>query len=260
MAFHGKLALVTGAASGMGQLSAWRLADGGATVAAVDVDEDGLARTVAGRPSVRGYRCDLANLEEVRATVARIRAELGAIDRVTHAAAIMPTAPLLEMPIEKIERVMRVNYEGTLHITMATLPEMVASRSGDLIFYGSLAGEVPTPHLGAYNASKAAVNRFAEVLIHENRGSGVRILLVCPPMVDTPLLKQAIEGSNPRSIQIGIEQGRLAKPDVIVRLAEEALERGDEIVFPTREAAVLHALRRFAPKLLWKLIEKAEAS
>lgn len=260
MAFHGKVALVTGAASGMGQLSAWKLADAGAAVAAVDVNEEGLARTSAGRPNVRGYRCDLANRDEVRATVERVRGDLGAIDRVTHAAAIMPASPVLSMPIDQIERVMRVNYEGTLHVTLTTLPEMVARRSGDLILYGSLAGEVPTPHLGAYNASKAAVNRFAEVLIHENRGSGVRILLVCPPMVDTPLLKQAQQGSNPRSIQIGIEQGRLAKPDVIVALAEEAIERGDEIVFPTREATVLHALRRFAPKLLWKLIDKAEAS
>lgn len=260
MAFHGKVALVTGAASGMGQLSAWRLADTGAAVAAVDVNEEGLARTAAGRPNVRSYRCDLASLDEVRATVERIRAELGPIDRVTHAAAIMPASPLLAMPIDKIERVMRVNYDGTLHVTLTTLPDMVARRSGDVILYGSLAGEVPTPHLGAYNASKAAVNRFAEVLIHESRGSGVRILLVCPPMVDTPLLEQARQGSNPRSIQIGIEQGRLAKPDAIVALAEEAIERGEEIVYPTREASVLYALRRFAPKLLWKLIDKAEAS
>ncbi len=260
MAFHGKVALVTGAASGMGQLSAWRLAEAGATVAALDVNEEGLARTAAGRANVRAYRCDLANLDEVRTTVARVSAELGAIDRVTHAAAIMPAAPLLQMPPETTSRVMRVNYEGTLNLVVTTLPAMIARRAGDWIFYGSLAGEVPTPHLGAYNASKAAVNIFAEVLIHEHRGSGVRILLVCPPMVDTPLLQQAIKGSNPRSIQIGIEQGRLAKPDRIVELAEEALERGDEIVFPTGEAKFLHGLRRFAPRLLWKLIEKAEAS
>ena len=260
MAFHGKVALVTGAGSGMGQISAWRLADEGARVAALDLNAEGLAKTAAGRDNVRSYVCDVADFGAVESTVARITEELGPIDRVTHAAAIMPASPLVDMPAEKILRLMEINYAGTVHLTMATLPALLERGAGELLLVGSRAGHVATPHLGAYCATKAAINTFAEVLIYENRESPVRILLVCPPMVKTPLLKQAQETSNPRSIQQGLDQGRVADPEFIVDEIEKAIEKGVKILFPGREAKILFALRRYAPGLLWKLILKAEYS
>jgi NAD(P)-dependent dehydrogenase (short-subunit alcohol dehydrogenase family) len=260
MAFHGRVALVTGAASGMGRISAHRLSDAGALVAAVDVDEAGLRETTANHNNIRPYLCDVADADAVAATVARARTDLGAIDRVTHAAAIMPTSPLAQASPSWVERLMRVNYDGTVNVVLATLPAMLERGSGDLVIYGSLAGHVLAPHIGAYSASKAAVNAFAEVLIRENSGSGARILLVCPPMTNTPLIEQAKRTSNPRSIQIGIEQGRLADPHFVVDAVEDGLEKGKTILFPGREARVLFALRRFAPNFLWKLILRAEAS
>lgn len=260
MAFHGKVALVTGAGSGMGQISAWRLADVGAQVAAVDINEEGLARTAAGRDNVHVFPCDVTDPSQVEQVVARVREQLGPIDRVTHAAAIMPASPLIDMPVEKILKLMEVNYAGTVYVTMATLPAMLERRSGDLILFGSLAGHVATPHLGAYCATKAAINTFAEVLIYENRENPVRIMLVCPPMVNTPLLKQAQETSNPRSIQQGLQQGRVADPEFIVDEIEKGIEKGVKILFPGREAKILFALRRYTPGLLWKLILKAEYS
>ncbi len=260
MTFHGKVALVTGAGSGMGQISAWRLADAGAQVAALDVDEQGLAKTAEGRDNVYVYPCDVTDHRQVERVVGEVSEKLGPIDRVTHAAAIMPASPLTEMPVEQILNLMNVNYAGTVYVTMATLPAMLKRRSGDLILFGSLAGHVATPHLGAYCATKAAINTFAEVLIYENRENPVRIMLVCPPMVNTPLLKQAQETSNPRSIQQGLQQGRVADPEFIVDEIEKNIEKGVKILFPGREAKILFALRRYAPRLLWKLILKAEYS
>jgi NAD(P)-dependent dehydrogenase (short-subunit alcohol dehydrogenase family) len=260
MAFHGRVALVTGAASGMGRIEARRLEKIGAQVAALDLNEAGLEETAEGWAGIHPYCCDVADAAAVKEVVAGVENDLGSIDRVTHAAAIMPTSRLVDADPEWIKRLMRVNYEGTVNVTMATLPAMLRRGSGDLIIYGSLAGHVLAPHLGAYSASKAAVNAFAEILIRENAGSGVRILLVCPPMTDTPLIKQATESSNPRSIQLGIEQGRMADPEKVVDAIERAIERGETILFPDRESKILFALRRFAPKLLWRMILKAEAS
>jgi NAD(P)-dependent dehydrogenase (short-subunit alcohol dehydrogenase family) len=260
MAFHGRVALVTGAASGMGRISAHRLADAGALVAAVDVNDAGLQETTANRDNVRAYLCDVADADAVAETIARVQTDLGPFDRVTHAAAIMPTSPLVKASALWIEHLMRVNYDGTVNTVLATLPAMLERGSGDLVIYGSLAGHVLAPHIGAYSASKAAVNVFAEVLIRENAGTGVRILLVCPPMTNTPLIEQAKNTSNPRSIQIGIEQGRLADPNFVVDAVEEGLEKGKTILFPGREARVLFALRRYVPNFLWKLILRAEAS
>jgi NAD(P)-dependent dehydrogenase (short-subunit alcohol dehydrogenase family) len=260
MAFHGKVAVITGAASGMGQISAWRLADKGAEVAAVDVNEAGLEETCKGRDNVKRYICDVSDAVAVKEVFGRVKAELGTIDRLTHAAAIMPTCPLPKADPEWIKRLMRINYDGTVNVTMTVLPDMLERRAGDIVIYGSLAGHVLAPHLGAYSATKAAVNAFTEVLARETAGSGVRILLLCPPMTDTPLINQAVESSNPRSIQMGLEQKRMAKPDFVVDACEEALEKGKTILFPGGEAKFLFRLRRYAPGLLWKMILKAEAS
>lgn len=260
MAFHGKVAVVTGGGSGMGQISARRLADWAEAVCILDINEEGMAETARGRRNVHPYVCDVSDPERVDEVFADIRKKHGPIDRLTHAAAIMPASPVAEHARSRINKLMRINYEGTVNMITAVLPEMLERKTGDLMIFGSLAGHVLTPHLGAYCATKAAVNALVEVLIEENRGSGVRIMLICPPMTDTPLISQATSTSNPRSIQLGIEQGRMADPHQVVADIEEALDKGKEIFFPSTEGKVLFGLRRFAPKLLWKVIWKAENS
>src|SRR5690606_28468346 len=139
MTFRGKVALITGAASGMGQLSAWRLAADGVQVAALDVDEGGLAATGRRAPSVRPYVCDVSDWDAVQQTVARVEDELGPIDRVVNAAAIAPTAPLLEQSMDEIRRMTEINYLGTVHVTKATVPRMLERGGGDLVQFASLA-------------------------------------------------------------------------------------------------------------------------
>lgn len=258
MAFHGKVALVTGGGSGMGRIEAHRLAAVGAQVAIVDVNEAGLKATAEEHANIHCYPCDVSDLECVRETVRAVESNLGPIDRLTHAAAIMPAGLLASADPELVKRLMRVNYDGTVHMVLTVLPSMLERRSGDVIVYGSIAGSVLTPHLGGYGATKAAVNAFMEILIYENRDCGVRIMLVCPPMVNTPLVKQAQETSNPRSIQMGMESGRFADPEDIVTAIEAGIERGVKVLLPDRESRMLTRLRRLAPKLLWRIILKAE--
>ena len=90
MAFHGTVALITGAGSGMGQLAARRLAEQGAKVAALDLNEEGLRQTQSGHDNVRNFAVDVTNAQAVDAAVKEIETDLGPIDRVFNAAAIMP--------------------------------------------------------------------------------------------------------------------------------------------------------------------------
>jgi len=113
---------------------------------------------------------------------------------------------------------------------------------------------VLVPECGAYCASKAAVNAYTEVLIEENRGSGVHIMLVCPALVNTPLLQQAVETSNPKNIRDSIKNNRLADPDAIIDAVERGLKKKTEILLPNTEAKILSWMRRLAPRLLWKFI------
>ena len=250
MAFRGRVALVTGAGSGMGQLAARRLADAGARVAAIDVNGQGLEETAAGRSSVRTFRCDVTDLRGIQALVRGVEAELGVIDRVINAAAIAPSGLLAEQDVETIQRVMGINYGGVVNVSKAVLPGMLERRSGDLINFASLAGWLPSPHLGAYNASKFAVVSFSEVLYHENRNSGIRMVCVCPPKVDTPLLAQVKAKS--------IESAPMIQPGEVLDAIEDALERGEFWVFPGKGTRAVWRMRRFLPGVLWSRLHKIE--
>jgi len=252
MAFRGRVALITGAASGMGRLAARRLAAGGAQVAALDVNEAGLRETRGAEERIRPYPVDVTDARAVADAVRAVESELGAIDRVLNAAAIMPTDRLLEQSAELIHRIMAINYGGTVNVTLATLPGMLERGRGDLVNFASVAGWMPALHFGAYNASKFAVVAFSEVLAHENRGRGVRFACVCPPPVATPLLEQA--KSQPKVLT----QLPPIAPETVLDAIERDLERGRLMVYPDRTAAFTVWLRRHLPGLLWRNIHRVE--
>jgi NAD(P)-dependent dehydrogenase (short-subunit alcohol dehydrogenase family) len=252
MAFGGKVAFITGGASGMGRLVAQRLAKAGAKVAAVDVNEAGLVETARGHEGIRTWTADVTDERAVRDVVSAVEADLGPIDRVMNAAAIMPTGLLLEQDAGLVRRIMDINYVGTVNVTYATLPGMLARGRGDLVNFASVAGWLPTLHFGAYNASKFAVVAFTEVLAHENRGQGVRFACVCPPPVATPLLDQA--KSKPKIL----DEVPPIRPEQVLDAIERYLERGKLMVFPDRNAAATVFFRRLLPRFTWWNVHRIE--
>jgi NAD(P)-dependent dehydrogenase (short-subunit alcohol dehydrogenase family) len=253
-----RVALVTGAGSGLGKLTAARLAAKGAKVAALDVNADSLADSVHGQ--IRPFVADVTDEARVREVADEVERDLGPIERVVHAAAIMPGSSLIEQGAESVKRIMRINYEGTVNVVQATLPRMLARGSGVFLCFGSVAGYALTPGLGAYCASKAAVNSYLEVLIHETAGRGVLIHLTCPPMVDTPLLRQAMTPMGPRSLPVAVERKLLASPVQVLDAVDAAIDRGQNISYPMAMAKWLYAMRRISPALLWRVIERSEAA
>ncbi|MDQ6854081.1 MAG: SDR family NAD(P)-dependent oxidoreductase [Actinomycetota bacterium] len=247
------VALVTGAASGMGQLTARRLAASGASVAALDVDEKGLEETVARAPTMRAWPCDVTDDAAVDRTAQEVEDALGPVERLVHAAGICLPGLLTDQPVAEIQRTMDVNYLGTVRVVHAVLPGMLDRRRGDVVTFASLSGWLPTPHLGAYAASKHAVVAFNEVLAYENRGCGVRFACVCPPIVDTPMV--AGIRARDRAALGGQEQGIDA--GVVLDAVEQALDAGELLVLPGRGTKTVWRTRRFAPRLLWRQIERA---
>ncbi len=254
MSYQGKTAVVTGGGSGMGQLLAKRLAAGGAKVAVLDMNEAGMQETVSAQAGIQAYRCDVADMASVKSTLAAVRDSLGAIDLLVNCAAIMPTTPALDAPEGQTNKAMMINYGGTVNMVSDIMPPMVKAGRGQIVIFGSIAGSVLAPHLAAYCASKAATNAYTEILIEETRGTGVHVMLVCPPMVNTPLLKQAETGSNPKNIQMAKDKNRLASPEFIVDEVEKGLRKGTEILVPGGEAKTLMIMRRWMPRLLWKIV------
>jgi NAD(P)-dependent dehydrogenase (short-subunit alcohol dehydrogenase family) len=250
---NGKVALVTGGASGMGRICALRLASRGARVAIFDLNEAGLEATAAESPNIHGFRCDISSQQDVNATVARVTTELGPVDHLVHAAALMPAHALADQSADSVEFLFKVNFFGTIYMIKALLPEMQARRSGTMVLFGSIAGFAFVPKMGAYCATKAAVNTYVECLQNETRGSGVNIHLVCPPAVNTPLIDQTINTDTPGSISEARDNGRLANPEKIVDAIDKGVAKGRDIIYPG-EARLLMLWKILFPKLWWKTV------
>lgn len=254
MAFKGKVAFITGAGSGMGQLAARSLAAGGASVAALDVNTSGLDDTAMGFDNILTIHADVTAHSEIEKAVTQVEEMLGPIDRVYNAAAIFPTGRLLDQDTSTIQRIMEINYGGIVNVTKLILPGMLERGSGDFINFASMAGWLPILYLGAYNASKFAVVAFTEVLYHENRNRGVRFACVCPPPVNTPLLKQAEETVWPKIF----DDIDIIDPQVVLDSIENALEKDQLWAFPGRGTKAGWRMRRWLPEFMWRQIHKTE--
>jgi NAD(P)-dependent dehydrogenase (short-subunit alcohol dehydrogenase family) len=252
-------ALVTGGASGMGRICALRLAKQGAQVAIFDMNEAGMEETAAESDNIHCFKCDVANWDDVQTKVKQVTDKLGPIDRLTHAAAIMPSRALVNDDAANVMRMMNINYGGTVHMVKAILPSMLERDSGEMVLFGSVAGESMLPNLGSYSASKAAVNVYGETLAWELDKTGVNLHVIYPPGVDTPLVDQALQIDVPKSIAHGKETGRLSDPEDIIDAIDKGIAKGKKRIYPcgSRKLSLWHALM---PNLWWKVLLKFEQS
>lgn len=244
---------ITGAGSGLGLLSAQRALAAGWSVAAMDVNAASLD-TLGDSSRLLKLAVDITDAAAVEAAVERCERELGPITRLTNAAAIMPLGLLLEQPRETIHKIMAINFGGMVNLTKAALPRMIERGRGEFVSYASMAGHWPILYMGAYNAAKHAVAAYTEVLYHETRGSGVRIVCVCPPIVATPLLDQARSTVWPKIFDLFPP----IPPECVLDRIERDL-RGKRLwVFPGPLTALSWRLRRWLPNTLWWTVHKVE--
>ena len=240
-------ALVTGAASGMGRILAVRLAEAGTTVHALDRDGDGLDVLAKEHDTVVPHPCDVTDSDALGAIVGPLAAE---VDLLVTAAGIGHTARLVDTDPATFERLMRVNYLGTINTIAPVLPAMQASGRGRIVVFASMAGWVPAIAHGPYNATKAALVMYSEVLRIETRGTGVHVHCVCPPAVDTPLLD-----AMPVS-KAGLKYMKAMTPERVVDAIESAMEKNRFWVFPDAPSKLLWRLRRHTPRLLDGVIRR----
>lgn len=250
-----KTVLVTGGASGIGRAFVKKLAQQGWHVCIVDTNAVGLD-DLAGE-NISLFLIDVTALEQVHTTVETIVNTIGPIDRLIHCAAIMPAGALASMPAATTNLLMSVNYGGTVNMVQTVLPDMLDRDAGEVIVFGSSGGAVLVPDCGAYCASKAATNAYMEILMEENRDSNVKFMLVCPPLVNTPLLDQAMATAQSKMLSYSLGHQRYMTSDTIVAAVERGLNKDVKILWPSMEAKVLQWLRRFSPRLLWKIIHAA---
>lgn len=188
MNFHNKVALITGAAVGIGRATALGMAERGADLCLLDLDGAGLEALKAelSRFPVRVFcaRCDVSRADEVNAVVARAIEELGRIDILVNNAGIWRChASFLDVPVEEWQLYLNVNVMGTVHVTRATLPGMLERGYGRIVNVASVAGVYGNAKMTHYSATKGALISLTRALAKEVSDKGVTVNAVSPGSV-----------------------------------------------------------------------------
>ena len=192
---RGKVAVITGAASGIGRATAVALAREGARVAAADVDRKGLAETARLIEEIGGtvstYLLDVSSREAVSDFAQEIEAQFGGADIVINNAGVAQVASIAELAYEDFEWVMNIDFWGMVYGTKAFLPQLTKKGAGHIVNVSSIFGLFAVPTQAAYNSAKFAIRGFTEALRHEMKGSGIQVSCVHPGGIKTNILRNA---------------------------------------------------------------------
>jgi 2-hydroxycyclohexanecarboxyl-CoA dehydrogenase len=191
----GKVAVVTGAGSGMGRAIAVRLAADGAAVAIWDINGAGAAETAetiakAGGASL-AITADCAERAAIEAAAAETRAKLGPIGILVNNAGIAPFTPFLEVTDELLDRVLRINLRGPYIVTREVIPDMIAAKWGRIINITSSSVQTGSPAQSHYTSSKGGLLGFTKCLALEFGKVGITANMIPPGSIDTPMLRGA---------------------------------------------------------------------
>jgi short-subunit dehydrogenase len=254
--YSGLSALVTGASSGIGRLLALRMAERGARLALVARRADELERLAEEIRSAGGEAealpCDVAERGQVESAVARALERFGAIDVLVNNAGYGHHRTFVEWDLADMERMLRVNYLGTLYFTRLLLPQMLERQRGWLVFVSSVAGRIATPGESAYAASKFAMLGLAQALSLEVEESGVQVLTVCPGAIRTPFFDdEALRRMPPVALRAMVE------PEGLVEAILRALRKGQRELTHPRWIAAGYIVQALAPGFMRRRVRRA---
>lgn len=250
----GRVALVTGASSGIGEAFARELGDRGMQLILTGRDEGRLARIadeISATNKVRVERIvlDLARPDAPEQLKAAVDGFGLAPDLLVNNAGAGLIGTFTDLPLDAQLDSIRVNVEALVALTGRFLPAMLERGRGGIVNTSSAAGLQPLPHYAVYGATKAFVNSFSQALWAEVRGRGVRVVAVCPgPVSDTRFGQRA--GGSSRSAFPGLTKYREMRREAVVAAALRGLERGDPLVVPRLTTRVMSAVAGLVPRRL----------
>jgi NAD(P)-dependent dehydrogenase (short-subunit alcohol dehydrogenase family) len=236
MKLQGRVALVTGAASGISRAVAIRFAAEGAAVMAADFDANGGHETVEQVRAAGGraefVKLDVSHSEDVKQAVQRTIDELGDLHILFNGAGILAYGTIVETSEETWAKIMAVNLTGTFLCCRAVLPHMIARGRGSIINVASTTGSHDAcAHAVAYVASKGGVTLLTRGMAIDHAKQGIRVNAICPGPTDTPMLRNALTRDQLEAFAETFPMGRLGRPDELAAAA--AFLASDDASFVT---------------------------
>ncbi|WP_024296367.1 SDR family NAD(P)-dependent oxidoreductase [Lacrimispora indolis] len=255
--------VVTGGGNGVGRQLVLELLSKGATVIAVDKNQMALNETIeiSGNNSrLYTHAVDISNIRDVVAFTDEAVSKYKNIDGLINCAGIIqPFLKLEELELDHIDRVMNVNFYGTLYMTKSFLPFLKERPESHLINISSMGGFLPVPGQGIYGASKAAVKVMTEALHSELANTTVNVTVVFPGGVATDIkINSEIKGS--KSVAEDARAKNLLSPEQAAKLIVAAMENNRFRVFIGKDCRIMNALYRLWPEYAMKLIRKVLAA
>ncbi|OHV05440.1 SDR family NAD(P)-dependent oxidoreductase [Mycobacterium talmoniae] len=245
MNFTDKVALVTGAASGIGRGVVTILAAAGANVVVSDINAEGAAAVAQGLERAHPLRCDVREPDDVHDAVQATVERFGHLDILVNNAGMEVTTPLVETTPDQLVNILRVNIAGVFNGIRYAAPRISEAGSGAIVSVASVAGLRGVPLMSAYGATKAAVINLTQSAALELRPTNIRVNCVCPGLIATPMMdqmKSRFEALSPVPINelVTAKQGRMGEPADIARavayLASDAAEFVSGVALPVDNA------------------------
>lgn len=206
-----KIALITGAARGIGRGIALKFAQEGAAVGVLDLDEAASQSVVDEIAATGGraiaLRASVADEQQVEAAVAKLRNAFGLINVLVNNAAVMPAGRLHETSPADFDRCIAVNLRGAYLVSRAVIPQMIELRQGSIIHMASVTGVIGLPGLAVYSATKGALIALARAMSTDYARLGIRVNTVSPGTIDSPMLHDFLAAqSSPDSLRRAFDE------------------------------------------------------
>jgi len=249
--FHGKVAAVTGAGSGIGRALALDLASHGARLALSDINEENVRATVdecrRRGAEAEAYRLDVADREAVFAHANQVKDRFESVNLIVNNAGVAMTKTVEETSIEDYEWIMGINFWGVLYGCKAFLPHLIASGDGHVVNISSVFGLIAVPSHSGYNAAKFGVRGFTEALRQEMAMAGQPVGVSCvhPGGVKTPIARSArVAEGDPEEIGADFERLARTTPEAAARTILEGVRRDRAKILIGGDAHVIDVTQR----------------
>ena len=264
MTFKGKKVWITGASSGIGEALSLAFAREGAHLilsARNTAQLESVKEACIGAASVRIVPLDIEQHAQVFETAEALQKEIGAIDVLVNNAGISQRDVAMNTHFDVEKRLVDIDLLGTMAVSKAVLPRMVAQKSGQIIVISSVMGKLGAPKRSAYAAAKHGLHGYFDTLRAELYDDNIKVLLVCPGYVRTNISVNAFTGSGAQQGTMDEATDKGFTPSVVAEKIVRAAQNGREEVYIAggRELLAIY-LKRYWPSLLSRIIRKAKTT